>query len=225
MNQTPFPEPAVLRAAKPPEMVTLDGRYIRIERLDPQTHTDALWQRLGGATQRELWRYMSDGPFEHKALFDADIEAKANSLDPLYFAIVDRNTGFACGRAALLRIDPKNAVIEVGAIVYSPEFQHSRGATESMYLFARYVFESLGYRRYEWKCNALNEASRRAAERLGFHFEGTFRQHMIVKGKNRDTAWYSMLDSEWPMRKLEFERWLDKSNFDAEGKQRTRLAR
>jgi RimJ/RimL family protein N-acetyltransferase len=127
------------------------------------------------------------------------------------------------GRAQLMRIDPPNCVIEIGGILYTRVLQRSRGATEAMYLFARYVFEDLGYRRYEWKCNTLNEASRRAALRLGFTFEGVFRQHMIVKGKSRDTAWFSMLDSEWPERKRMFERWLDDSNFDSEGRQKTRL--
>jgi RimJ/RimL family protein N-acetyltransferase len=122
-----------------------------------------------------------------------------------------------------MRIDPPNRVIEVGGIIYTRALQRSRGATEAMYLLARYVFEDLGYRRYEWKCNALNEPSRRAALRLGFSFEGVFRQHMIIKGRNRDTAWFSMLDSEWPARKREFERWLEETNFDSGGNQSTRL--
>ncbi len=141
----------------------------------------------------------------------------------MFYAIVDRRNGLAVGRAALMRIDPRNRVVEVGNIMYSPALQRTRGATEAMYLLARYVFEDLGYRRYEWKCNALNEPSQRAALRLGFSFEGIFRQHMIVKGRNRDTAWFSMLDSEWPARKREFERWLDKTNFDSQGIQKTSL--
>jgi len=166
---------------------------------------------------------MPDGPFTERATFEAHLQAKAISEDPLFFAIVDRKTGLAVGRATLMRIDPPNRVIEVGGIIFTRALQRSRGATEAMYLLARYVFEELGYRRYEWKCNALNEASRRAALRLGFQFEGIFRQHMIIKGRNRDTAWFSMLDSEWPGRKREFERWLDESNFDSDGNQKTRL--
>jgi len=123
-----------------------------------------------------------------------------------------------------MRIEPRHRVIEVGSIVYAPSLQRTRGATEAMYLMARYVFEELGYRRYEWKCNSLNAASRRAALRLGFTFEGIFRQHMIIKGRSRDTAWYSMLDSEWPRRKAAFERWLDVSNFNADGRQKTSLS-
>jgi RimJ/RimL family protein N-acetyltransferase len=126
--------------------------------------------------------------------------------------------------AALMRIEPEHPVIEVGSILYTPALQRTRGATETMYLLARHVFEELGYRRYEWKCNALNEASRRAALRLGFTFEGIFRQHMIVKGRRRDTAWFSMLDCEWPVRKAGFERWLDPSNFDANGQQKSSLS-
>ena len=194
-----------------------------LEPLDPAKHTEALWQVLGGGANEDIWRYMPDGPFADRAAFEAHIKTKAASEDPLFFAIVDRQTGLAVGRATLMRIDPPNRVIEVGGIVYSRALQRSRGATEAIYLLAHYVFDELGYRRYEWKCNALNEPSRRAALRLGFSFEGIFRQHMIIKGRNRDTAWFSMLDSEWPARKREFERWLDESNFDSEGNQKTRL--
>lgn len=206
-----------------PQRVTIEGRYVTIEPLDPGKHTKALWQGLGGESNEDLWLYMPDGPFMDRPAFDAHMQAKAISEDPLFFAIVDKKTGLAVGRSTLMRIDPPNRVIEVGGIIFTAALQRSRGATEAMYLLARYVFEELGYRRYEWKCNVLNEPSRRAALRLGFSFEGIFRQHMIIKGKNRDTAWFSMLDSEWPSRKREFERWLDQSNFDSEGNQKTRL--
>jgi len=206
-----------------PQRVTIEGRYVTIEPLEPTKHTEALWQGLGGSANESLWLYMPDGPFMNRAAFEAHMQAKAISEDPLFFAIVDKKTGLAVGRSTLMRIDPPNRVIEVGGIIFTRTLQRSRGATEAMYLLARYVFEELGYRRYEWKCNALNEASRRAALRLGFSFEGIFRQHMIVKGKNRDTAWFSMLDSEWPARKREFERWLDESNFDSEGNQKKSL--
>jgi RimJ/RimL family protein N-acetyltransferase len=206
-----------------PDRITIEGRYITLEPLDPATHTEALWQGLGGDGNAALWLYMPDGPFLERDAFDAHMQAKAISEDPLFFAIVDRQTNLAVGRATLMRIDPSNRVIEVGGIIYTQALQRSRGATEAMYLLARYVFEDLGYRRYEWKCNALNEPSRRAALRLGFCFEGIFRQHMIIKEKYRDTAWFSMLDSEWPARKREFERWLDESNFDSTGKQKIAL--
>jgi RimJ/RimL family protein N-acetyltransferase len=206
-----------------PERVTIVGRYVTIEPLDPAKHTEALWQGLGGEQNESLWLYMPDGPFLDRAAFDTNMQAKAISEDPLFFAIVDRQTNLAVGRTTLMRIDPPNRVIEVGGIIFTRALQRSRGATEAMYLLARYVFDELGYRRYEWKCNALNEPSRRAALRLGFSFEGIFRQHMIIKGKNRDTAWFSMLDSEWPARKREFERWLDESNFDSAGNQKTGL--
>ena len=201
----------------------MQGQYVTVERLDPAKHADALWQGLGGESNAPLWLYMPDGPFLERAAFDSYMRAKAISQDPLFFAIVDQQTHLAVGRATFMRIDPPNRVIEVGGIIYTHALQRSRGATEAMYLMARHVFEELGYRRYEWKCNALNEPSRRAALRLGFSFEGIFRQHMIIKGLNRDTAWFSMLDTEWPARKREFERWLDESNFDSAGYQKTQL--
>jgi len=206
-----------------PERVTLAGRYVDVTPIDPAAHGDALFENIGRPVHDSLWTYMFDGPFASRAEFDAALRKIAASSDPLYYAIVDRATRTAIGRAALMRIDPHNRVIEVGSIVYSAQLQRTRGATEAMYLLATYVFEDLGYRRYEWKCNALNEPSRTAALRLGFTFEGVFRQHMIIKGRNRDTAWYSMLDSEWPERKARFERWLAPQNFDAAGRQRERL--
>jgi RimJ/RimL family protein N-acetyltransferase len=206
-----------------PERISIAGRYVTIEPLDPAKHTEALWQGLGGEANESLWLYMPDGPFLDRAAFDTHMQAKAISEDPLFFAIVDRQANLAVGRATLMRIDPPNRVIEVGGIIFTRALQRSRGATEAMYLLARYVFDDLGYRRYEWKCNALNEPSRRAAMRLGFSFEGIFRQHMIIKERNRDTAWFSMLDAEWPARKREFERWLDESNFDSAGNQKTGL--
>jgi len=171
-----------------------------------------------------LWTYMFDGPFRDRPSFDRALEWKATSHDPLFFAIVDRSSRRATGQAAFMRIEPTHRVIEVGSILYTRPLQRTRGATEAMYLMARYVFEELQYRRYEWKCNSLNAASRTAALRLGFTFEGVFRQHMIVKGRSRDTAWYSILDSEWPARKAAFERWLSPDNFDAHGRQKTALS-
>jgi RimJ/RimL family protein N-acetyltransferase len=166
---------------------------------------------------------MGDGPFPSREAFRASIENKAVSTDPLYFAVVDNQSSDAVGYASYLRIEPSHRVIEVGNILYTPRLQRTRGATEAMFLMARHAFEDLRYRRYEWKCNALNEPSRRAALRLGFRFEGIFRQHMIIKGRNRDTAWYAMLDGEWPDRKTAFEQWLSPENFDPEGRQIRRL--
>ena len=167
---------------------------------------------------------MADGPFSDRAAFDEHLRAKARSEDPLFFTYIDKARGRAVGLGSFMRIDEKNRVVEVGNLMFGREMQRSRVSTEVMYLMARYVFEVLRYRRYEWKCNNLNEPSKAAAKRLGFTFEGIFRQHMLIKGKNRDTAWFSMLDSEWPTRKTEFERWLDPANFDQAGHQQTRLA-
>ncbi len=209
--------------ARRPERVTLTGRYVDVGPLDAAAHGDALFAATGGAEHGWLWTYLFDGPFTDRAAFVRALTTKAASQDPFFFAIVDRTTGTAVGMAALMRIEPAHRVIEVGSILYAPALQRTRGSTEAMYLMARYVFEDLGYRRYEWKCNALNEPSRVAALRLGFTFEGIFRQHMIIKGRNRDTAWYSMLDLEWPARRRAFEAWLAPDNFDSDGRQKTRL--
>ena len=191
--------------------------------LDPEQHGEDLWEATKGEQNDALWRYLAEGPFPAREDFDRALAAMAASEDPLYFAIIGQSTQRAAGRASYLRIDTKHRVIEVGGLLYAPALQRTRGATEAMYLMARHAFEDLGYRRYEWKCNALNEASRRAALRLGFTFEGIFRQHQIVKSRNRDTAWFSMLDSEWPRCKEALERWLDPENFLPSGKQKRRL--
>jgi RimJ/RimL family protein N-acetyltransferase len=204
--------------------VRLSGQYVTVEPLNPDLHGIALWEEISGPANDELWRYLPDGPFAARADFERDMETKTASKDPLFHAIVDNLSGQAAGRASFMRIEPKHRCLEVGSILYSPALQRTRGATEAMYLMARHVFETLGYRRYEWKCNALNEPSRRAALRLGFSFEGIFRQHMIVKGQNRDTAWFSLLDHEWPRRKQALEAWLAPANFDANGAQIRPLA-
>lgn len=207
-----------------PDAITLTGQHVLVVPLDAAQHTDALYEGIHGPENDRLWVYLFDGPYPDKASFRVALEQKARSVDPRFFAIVDRSSMRAVGHASYLRIEPTHRCIEVGYILYAPEFQRTIGATEAMYLMAKYVFEDLGYRRYEWKCNALNVPSRRAALRLGFTFEGVFRQHLIVKGRNRDTAWFSMLDSEWPTRKAAFERWLDPANFDANGGQRVSLS-
>jgi len=206
-----------------PERTTFEGRYVRLTPLDPAAHAEALYQGSHGPACEDLWRYLFDGPYPDLAAFRIGLEKKAATDDPLFYTILDRPTGEPRGYASFMRIEPAHRVIEVGSILYTPKLQRTAGATEAMYLMARYVFEDLQYRRYEWKCNSLNEPSRRAALRLGFTFEGIFRQHMIVKGENRDTAWYSMLDNEWPDRKARFERWLAPENFDEAGRQKTVL--
>jgi RimJ/RimL family protein N-acetyltransferase len=213
-SPAPRPQPAVLA-----------GRIVTLRPFDRPAQAESLYQATHGPEKEDLWRYMGDGPFGSRADFEAAFDKKQQSTDPLFFAIVENATGTPVGQASYLRIDPANRVIEVGNIIFAPALQRSCGATEAMYLMARHVFEDLGYRRYEWKCNAFNQPSRRAALRLGFAFEGVFRQHMIIKGRNRDTAWFSMLDSEWPLRKASFEQWLAPANFDPAGRQILSLSR
>ena len=205
---------------KRPERVVLQGRHVQIVPLDPPAHAAALY---AGSMDAGLWRYLFNGPYTNEADFRAWLDAREKSDDPLFFTILDATSGLPKGYCSLMRIEPAHRVIEVGNILYLPSLQRTVGATEAMYLLARYVFEDLEYRRYEWKCDALNLPSRKAALRLGFTFEGIFRQHMIVKGNNRDTAWYSMLDTEWPARKRAFEQWLEPSNFDPQGNQKAPL--
>jgi RimJ/RimL family protein N-acetyltransferase len=205
-----------------PGPVTLKGRYGRLEKLKAE-HAAELWQVFAG--QDQLWTYISmEGPFANFAEFSAFIGKRAVAEDPYAYAIIDASER-PVGYFTLLRIVPQHRVIEVGHVLYSPALQRTPLGTEAQYLLARYVFETLGYRRYEWKCDALNAASQRAARRYGFVYEGTFRQYMINKdGRNRDNAWYSMLDGEWQARKANFERWLDPANFDGEGRQKVSLA-
>ena len=223
MTHLPIGEPVDPSPARRPERVTLHGRLIDIVPFDVEAHAADLFAATSGAENERLWTYMAQGPFADFESFEASYRAAAERDDPLLFAIVDRSSGKAVGHACLMRVDPANRVIEVGNIVYSPALKQTSAATEAMYLFACHVFEDLGYRRYEWKCNALNAPSRRAAERLGFTYEGTFRAHMIVKGRNRDTAWFSLLSTEWPRTRAAFEAWLDPENFDAHGRQRRSL--
>jgi RimJ/RimL family protein N-acetyltransferase len=205
--------------ARRPEPVVLKGRFGRVEKLEGR-HGAALWPLL--KDDNATWAYLGYGPFADEAAFAAWFAERPKLADPYSYTIVAPD-GRALGIATLMEIRPAARVIEVGNIVYSPALQRTPLATEAQYLLARYVFETLGNRRYEWKCNALNSPSRRAAERFGFTFEGLFRQHQIVKGRNRDTAWFSMLDSEWPARKTAFERWLASDNFDAAGRQKLSL--
>jgi RimJ/RimL family protein N-acetyltransferase len=208
-------------AAHAPKPVVLKGRFGRVETLDPARHRADLWAALAGHDQ--VWTYLAYGPFADAEAFGLWLVGRAGITDPFSYVVIDQ-AGQACGILTLMAVRPEMRVIEVGHVLLSPALQRTPLATEAQYLLARYAFETLGYRRYEWKCNARNAASRRAAVRLGFNFEGLFRQHMIVKGRNRDTAWYAMLDGEWPSRKLAFERWLAPENFDADGRQKVRLA-
>jgi RimJ/RimL family protein N-acetyltransferase len=203
-----------------PGSVTLRGRYGSIERLSAARHRSALWTAMRG--HDTIWAYLPAGPFADQVEFDAYIAACEDNKERIFYAVIDA-AGRAVGILSLMEIRPAMRVVEVGNIVYSPALQHTPLGTEAQYLTARYAFETLGYRRYEWKCNALNAASKRTAERFGFTYEGLFRQHMIVKGHSRDTAWFSMLDSEWPARKAAFERWLAPENFDRDGRQKTKL--
>jgi len=200
---------------------THEGRYVRLVPLSAESHTADLWDGVQG--HDEVWDYLADGPYAAEADLAAAIEQKAAGTVAVFLAIVPKSSGRAEGYASYMRIDPANGVLEVGNILMAPTLQKTTAATEAMYLMARHVFEDLGYRRYEWKCNADNAPSRRAALRYGFTFEGIFWQHMIVKGQNRDTAWFSMLDSEWPARRVAFEAWLDPANFDGQGRQRQTL--
>ncbi|MGE0006397.1 MAG: GNAT family N-acetyltransferase [Parvibaculaceae bacterium] len=211
------------RGAPRPERIPIEGRYARLEPLDPARHgLDLLASgRAPGAEDR--FRYLFEEPPVDEAVFKAWLEKVAVSPDPMFFAVIDKSTGKAEGRQALMRIDPVHGAIEIGSILWGPAIARSRVATEALFLFARHVFDDLGYRRFEWKCHNLNEPSKRAALRFGFAFEGVFRQHMVAKGKNRDTAWFAMIDRDWPALKSGFQRWLDPANFDADGGQLTKL--
>lgn len=201
-----------------PGYVRLSGRYVDVAPLEPSA-TGALFEAFAGAD--EMWDYMPVGPFATEADLARWVEASSASTDPVYVTFAPRGAAPA-GFGSYLRIAPEAGSIEVGWLAFSPRLQRTRAATEAMYLMMRWAFEA-GYRRYEWKCNALNRASRRAAQRLGLSYEGVFRQATIVKGRNRDTAWFAAIDAEWPALSTAFETWLDPGNFDADGRQKTAL--
>ncbi len=207
----------------PPDLKSVKGRYVRI---DPARFTEdalELFSVLGGAENDDLWEYIPIGPFEDAASLGGVIKAAGEDQGWQTHILRDVKTGAALGMASYMRIRPEAGSAEVGCVVFSKKLQRTPAATEAMYLMARHLFDDLGYRRYEWKCNNDNEASKRAALRLGFQFEGVFRQDQVVKGKNRDTAWYSIIDSEWPSVKQAFELWLAPDNFDSDGLQRRSL--
>ena len=205
-----------------PERVVLEGRYVRLEPLAAQ-HGDGLYEAATVADAGQRFRWLFENAPDDRAAFDTWLEKSSASQDPLFFAVIDKASGRIAGRQTLMRIDPAFGVIEIGNIYWGPLVSRRPAATEAQFLFARYVFEDLGYRRYEWKCNNRNEPSKRAAERFGFQFEGIFRQHMVGKRENRDTAWYSIIDKEWPLLRQAYMDWLDPANFDADGNQKRRL--
>ena len=202
----------------------LDGTLVRLEVLDPERHAESLFTSSHGEGTGQLWKHLPYGPFASQDEFTAWLGQRSASSDPLFFAVVDRESMRALGMASFLRIEPAHGVIEIGHIWFAPALQRTRQATEAIYLMAKHAFDDLSYRRLEWKCDSLNEPSRRAADRFGFTYEGVFRQHMIVKGRNRDTAWFSITDGEWPLRKAAFEAWLAPDNFDSAGRQKRTLS-
>jgi RimJ/RimL family protein N-acetyltransferase len=206
-----------------PERRMLEGRYVRLEPLDVAKHGDGLYEASSVADAADRFRWLFDYPPESRAAFQPWLEKAAASEDPLFFAVIDKASGKIAGRQTLMRIEPAHGVIEIGNIYWGPLVSRKPAATEAQFLFMKYAFDDLGYRRYEWKCNNANEPSKRAAERFGFQFEGVFRQNLVVKGQNRDTAWYSIIDKEWPALKRAYQEWLDPVNFDSEGRQKRRL--
>lgn len=219
-SEPPIGPPVDTAPAAKPAPVVLEGRFGRVERLHAR-HAAGLWEAVAG--HEAIWTYMSQyGPFPDAGAFANWIDRRVALDDPYSYAVVDQ-AGRAVGIATLMQIRPAMRAIEVGHIVYAPALQRTPLGTEAQYLLARYAFDTLGYRRYEWSCNALNAGSRRAALRYGFIFEGILRQHMIAKGRNRDTAFYSMLDGEWPRCRAAFEMWLQPENLDDSGRQRRRL--
>lgn len=205
-----------------PAPVALTGRYVMIEPYSRDIHLDALWEAFGGPATSDLIHYFPNGPYEKAEHMGDWLDAFGKS-GAVVNVFRSRRTGNVVGMGSYMRPDPANGVVEIGSVAHGPAMARSPMSTEAHYLLARHVFDDLGYRRYEWKCHNENLASKRTAERLGFTFEGIFRQHIVSKGANRDTAWYSMIDGEWPMLKAAFEAWLATDNFDADGRQIRRL--
>lgn len=216
----PLPDWAPPPAPRPEPM---QGRYCRLEPLDVDRHAAALFEADSADAEGRSWTYLAYGPFGDFPAYRAWLSANCLGVDPLFFAVIDRAGDQPAGLVSYLRINPAAGSIEVGHIHYSPRLQRSPAATEAMFLLMQWAFES-GYRRYEWKCDALNGPSRAAAQRLGLSFEGVFRQATVYKGRNRDTAWYAAIDAEWPALRQAFLAWLDPANFDGTGRQRARLS-
>ncbi|TNF90415.1 MAG: N-acetyltransferase [Gammaproteobacteria bacterium] len=210
--------------ARRPELDTLEGRFCRLEKLDASRHSQGLYEALLADETGALWTYLPEalpGSLDELTEWVAQV---SNRPDPAFYALIERASGRCLGRAAYMRIAPEAGSIEVGSILYSAKLQRTPMATEVMYLMMQHAFDVLGYRRYEWKCDSLNEPSRRAAERLGFSYEGIFRQALVYKGRNRDTAWYSVIDKDWPAIRKGYEAWFDPANFDESGRQKQSLA-
>jgi len=214
INWSPRPRPA---------RVALEGHFCRVEPLDPLRHGNDLFAAAMADGAEDRFRYLSDSP-QDRSGFAGWLNRAAVSEDPMFYAVIDLSSGRCEGRQSFMRITPEHGVIEIGGILWGPAIARTRVATEACFLFARYAFEELGYRRFEWKCNTRNEPSMRAARRFGFTYEGIFRQHMVMKGQNRDTAWFAIVDAEWPLLRTAFERWLEPANFDSRGQQKVRLA-
>ncbi|PTQ90145.1 GNAT family N-acetyltransferase [Agitococcus lubricus] len=210
-------------APQTPPLTHMQGRFCRVEPLNPDRDSQALFEANSLDKDGRMWTYLPYGPFASFELYRSWLRVSVLTSDPQFYVIIDQHTNKAVGIAAYLRIDPKNGCLEVGHLNFSPLMQKTAIATEAMYLMMDYAF-SLGYRRYEWKCNALNKPSRRAAKRFGFSYEGVFRQAMVSKGRNRDTAWYSVIDEEWPTLKSAFLTWLAPDNFDEQGGQKVALS-
>src|SRR5690242_17452398 len=207
-----------------PDLRPLFGRWTRLEPLSAEKHAQDLYDSFKDSDpEHHIWTYLAYGPFADFASFKSWLLERESSRDPWFYAFIRRDTGKAAGMGAFMRLDKANGVIEIGHIWMSPALQKTREATEAIYLMMRHCFDDLGVRRLEWKCHALNAPSRKAAERFGFIYEGIFRQHLIVKGRNRDTAWYAMIDKEWPAMAAKFQTWLRDENFDAEGRQKSPL--
>ena len=202
-----------------PKLERIEGQYVIIERLSKDKHGADLYEVYGPDSPADMWTYLFQTPAQSQAEWSQKLDQMLAAQDRFHYAIVDKESEKALGTFALMRIDRNNRVIEVGAVTYSPKLKRTRLATEAQYLLARYVFEELGYRRYEWKCDSLNQPSIRAAERLGFTYEGRFRQALVYKGRNRDTDWLSMIDKDWPAVKSRLEKWLSPDNFGEKGQQ------
>ncbi|WGS52069.1 GNAT family N-acetyltransferase [Paraburkholderia sp. D15] len=209
--------------AQAPGRAPLTGQYCRIEPVDVERHAADLYEAYSSAADARDWTYLNVGPFDSLEAYREHLTRMAASPDPLHHAVIDLATGKAVGTLALMRIDRVNGVIEVGHVTYSPRLKRTRVATEAMFLLMTQVFDVLGYRRFEWKCDSLNGPSRAAASRYGFTFEGIFRQAIVYHQRNRDTAWFSVIDGEWPALRTSYTRWLDAANFDAQGQQIDKL--
>lgn len=210
-------------AREKPSAILLEGQYVRLERLDAGRHATGLYDASNTAEADQKFRWLYETPPGDRDSFRSWVETVAVSQDPLFYAVIDKASGKVAGRQTFMRIDTANGVIEIGNIYWGPLVSQKAAATEALYLFARHVFDDLGYRRFEWKCNDDNLPSKKAAARFGFQAEGVFRQHLVVKGLNRDTAWFSMIDKDWVKLKPAYEIWLSAKNFDASGQQKRRL--